>query len=303
MAVTNVSASGSYGTMPGSHGAIGWGMSSMTSIGATIPPANGTAWAVWQVGVVGIPPGKQITGINISGPVSFWVAGTGLTRQAVLYADTHTTFGQFASGVGGPLVTLTGQQSANLNVNISSNLSSDDLLAGNFYLGMAVSTTGDNADHGNGSFSLGALSWTFYTSPDQPQTAPGTPSSRLTNPASNTSPGVFPGGQFLQLTSQLLAPLPQQYYSAAFGVPYNKGFVFVDNGSNSQIIKQQGFTSNPSSPYVAYSGVITVAANTVPGVYTFQCAVSGLSGSEPPNQTVYTQVTVRRRGGGLFVEA
>lgn len=298
MAVSNVSASSSFGSIGSAYGNAGWGLATATQIAANIQPGDGTVWAVWQIGIPGLPPGKAVTGIIISGPISFYVYGSGNTRSATLVADMFSNFNSFSgSGGSASMATLVANgQSTTLNyVFKKQGFTSDMLAAGQCYFGIAVATTGDNAPNGMGSFSFGALSWSIYTAPDDPAPPSGATSSKLTNPAANFNPGVFPGGQFAPLTSQLLGPLPQQYYSAAFGVPFNKGFVFVDNGSNSQIIRQQGYTNNPSSPYICNSGIITVAANTVPGVYTFQCACSGLSFAEPPAQTVYTQVTVRDR--------
>jgi hypothetical protein len=304
MPVSNVSVTGSFASQPSAFGSVGWGLASMSAIGATIPSGGGTVWAVWQIGISGLPPGRVLNAMTVSGPVSFYVAGSNIVRKATLYGSLRSSFASFAgSGGGAAMATLVGDGSTTDLYFVFNNpgFTSDDLAAGNVFFGIAVSTDAGNSANGNGTFSFGATSWTIYTAPDTVGAPPaGAPNAQLISPASNLNPGVFPGGQFAQLTNKLLAPLPQQYYSGTFGVPYNQGFVFVDNGSNSGLIRNQGTAQNPSSPHIAYSGIITVAASTKPGVYTFQGSCTGLN-ANPQQFYMTTQVRVRDRAANRLM--
>jgi hypothetical protein len=298
MPVSNVSLTTSFGSQPSGFGNAGWGLASMSAIGASIPSGSGTQWAIWGLTVTGLPPARAINAIEISGPVSFGVSGSGITRVATLRGEAFKNYTFFnAYGGGQTMATVTGNsQTVNLDyVFTKPGFTSDDLAVGGVFFGIAVATDAANAPNGNGTFTFGATSFTIYTAPDTVGAPPaGAPNAQLISPASNLNPGVFPGGSLAQLTNKLLAPLPQQYYSAGFGVPYNQGFVFVDNGSNSGLIRNQGTVQNPSSPHIAYSGIITVAANTVPGIYTLQGSCTGLN-ANPQAFYMTTQFRVRDR--------
>jgi hypothetical protein len=303
MAVSNVSASGAFAEQPSAYGNMSWGSASSSQLGSTTGPGEGTNWAIWQIGISGLPTGKAMTGISISGPCSFSVRGGG--RNATLYADLWSSFNQFNGAAGVSVATMPGS-GVTQNINYvfkKSNFTSDQLAAGNFFFGFAVQTDSGNSTGGGGTFSLGALSWTIYTAPDDPAPPAGSITTKLINPAANISPGVFPGGQFAQVTLQLLTPLPQSGYSSRFDLPYQSGLTFAKNGSTALNI-QSGTVSVPADPYRAYSGLLNVAASTKVGVYSIYGTVSGVSGTgaNPTSQQIFSQLTVRSRGGILMTE-
>jgi len=298
MAVTNVSASGNFGDTPSAYGNYPWGGASASAIASTLPATAGTVWAVWQIGVVGVPAGQVVNGINVSGPFSFGVSGG--VRKASLYVYANSSFNPFTGspGVGPIAVATAGAAAVNVNYNYSPvGLTSDNLANGTFYLGFAVQTDGGNAGAGNGTISLGTLSWTIYTAPDQPIAPPGSPSCRIINVPGNINPGVFPGSSFAAITCQLLQPVPQSNYATRFDVQVGQNLTFADSGTTG-ILRNCGTVPVPADPHRGYSGLINIAANAKPGWRTVWATVSGLAGSSPTSQQVYTEVYVRSRTTG-----
>jgi hypothetical protein len=302
MAVSDISGSGSFGNTPSAYGNTNWGLSSFTSVGASLPPGAGTAWAVWQIGIAGLTPNQPVNGITISGPISFYVSCP-VARTARLYVAMYHSFPEFNSSAGDALViTVPGDQKTyNVNYQFTKQgFTTNDLANGTLYLGFAVSTTAEHPECGNSSYSLGALDWTIYTGPNYAVPPSGSPTGKLTNPASNVNPGVFPGGQLLQATMQLLTPLPQQYYTCTISVPYQSGLTFVDTGTYS-MRRNMGYQNFPNDPYRTYSTPINVAANTKPGTYVLTGYIAGLSQSEPTSLTMTSQLRVRPRGSNLML--
>jgi hypothetical protein len=310
MAVTSVSANpGAHSNSVSAYGNVGWAMSASSAVMARpIPAGDGSAWCVWQVGVSGLPPGQAITGIRLSGSIAFYVGTmTGVVRTATAYVNMFKTFAEFSgANSNNPMATIAGDGNpTNLDYTFKKGgFTSTDLANGNVFVGIAVSTINADTTRGDGQYSFGALNWTIYTAPDDPAPPAGSITSKLINPTPNTNPGVFTGGQFAQVTLQLLTPLPQSGYSSRFDLPYQSGLTFASNGLTGLNL-QSGTVSNPTDPYRAYSGLLNIAAKTKPGVYSIYGTVSGLSGvgSGPTSQQIFSQLTVRSRSGMMFTEA
>jgi hypothetical protein len=309
MAVTSVSASPSANSsIISAYGAAGWSMSASSAVITRVPVGAGSAWCVWQLGIPGLPPGQAITGIRLSGFIAFYVGTmTGVVRTATAYVNMFKTFAEFSgTNSNDPMATIAGDgQGINLDYTFrKGGFTSTDLANGNVFVGIAVSTTNVDTSRGDGQYSFGALNWTVYTAPNDPAPPAGSITTRLTNPPANVSPGVFRGGQFAQLTMQLLTPLPQTSYTTRFDLPVGGGLTFP-GGSLGKLINT-GTSAIPGDPYRGYSGPINIAANAKLGLQTIYATVAGLQGvggDGVTSQQAFTQLYVRPRTGMMLTEA
>jgi len=164
-------------------------------------------------------------------------------------------------------------------------LTTDDINAGNFYVGVCVSTTNMDANLGNGTFHFSALNWTltFGEVPPQASVITGT----LTNPSTNFTTGKAVEESFDSAHFDFLGPMPQGNITFAWSLP--PGLTFT-NGTGT-LYQGKGTAGDPSNPYGGDSGPIHVAASVMPGTYTLILAVQGIAAD--PNYNVSAQLLVR----------
>lgn len=261
------------------YGSTAWQYNASANF-AVIPQGGGTNWMVWACQIGGIPAGKPLNAIRVSGSTNdFTVAGGGgtRTRQATFNMGLLKSF-SFSGASGTPVQTLPGTGVGSEMIwNLSTpGYTTDDLIAGNVFIGVAVQTNSGDAGLGDGTARYGAMSFTFYTDTDG---APGggSVSATLTNPTANFNPGKYGGGQFAALTYVLNSPRPQTSFNMQFTIYSNPGITFAANGSTSLILFK-GTTTDPGNPYTGSTGLINVAANAMPGAFTIDAGCANVIG-------------------------
>jgi hypothetical protein len=219
--------------------------------------------------------------------------GAGSSRHASFFLFGNTAFHVFGAYVSGALATITGNgATATFNEVFAPNIfTSDNLVNGTFYLGIGADTDSLDSTLGNGIINFSALNWTFFTGPNVPNPPIDVISGFIDNPAGNTNPGVFAGGQFASLRAVLTQPHNYPGATFAFNTGHS-GITFAATGST-------GLTVNTESPtWYADTGAINVALTVPPGVYPIYCSM--YVGSQ--NTSVGTSLTVARRLTGMFME-
>jgi hypothetical protein len=288
----------SWGQQGSAYGSTGWAYDGNNPT-SSIPLGAGTYWIIWQLRTSGIASGQALNGLRIFGGNDFTVGGGGGTRTriATLYASARKTYSFVGTG-GSTVGTLPGTGAgANTDYVMSmSGFTTDDLLAGNLYVGMAVSTNSADSGLGNGIYRLGSRTFTVYTPPDIPQPPGTTVVTTLVNPTGNTLPGKFPGQQFAALTYTLWQPQPQASYQMAFSI--GNGFTFASNGS-SLLTLNKGTVNDPASPYIGSTGLINMPAGIKPGSYPIFASINGITGGAG---SAVAQLVVAARRAGFFFE-
>jgi hypothetical protein len=246
---------------------------------AVIPQAGGTPWMIWSCQVGGLTPGKPLNGIRVTGVNDFTVAGGGVsrTRQASAYMSAARTFA--FTGTGGSLAqTVTGSGvGADMLWSLSTpGWTTDDLMAGNVFIGVAVGTNAGDPGLGDGTYRYGAMTFTFYTDTDGAPGGGGSVSTTLTNPAANINPGKYGGQQFAALTYVFNSPKPQTSFNMQFKI-YGNGVTFASSGT-STLVLFKGTTTDPGNPYTGSTGLINVAANAMPGAYLIDAGCANVIG-------------------------
>lgn len=298
----NPSANGQ--TSSGWAGNAVW-LSSETNVHVYIAPGQGSSWCVWQVQIAGATPGEVFNGIRIQGTADFTVGGGGggITRTAEQYVDLEKVFTSFIDKVGtstGIVIPGSGVGQEINYVKTAPGFTSDDLIAGTFYVGLGALSTAADAGLGDGNFRTATLTWTIYTGADLPDPPPGTPTGYLTNPASNTNPGVSEDdGVFLPVTFVLTGgtgafknvvwTLP-----TAFPNPAESKIKFDINGTQSYSVPLSGSQVDTGTMSV-------VPAWATPGQYTLSCNVTGFDGGGTIGLSAV--LTIKEPGGsGWFWE-
>ena len=274
---------------------------------ANIAVGQGTAWVIWQVGVSGLNRNESFNGINASGKCSFKVGtGAGVSRTATLYCKATNNYNSIPGSSGGVVGTYP-PSGANLDTvcpATNSSISSNDLIAGNFYFCVAVSTASLDGGAGDGTFNYGALTFTIYTGADQPNPPASQPAGKWNNPAGNNDPGVYPGQSFASVNYRLTSPLPQTFFSQQFqifGAVTNT--ITFPNGTSTSPLYTKGLQgTDPTHPYDSDTGVIQVASTVPPGVYSLRCQSANGSGLGGAGLLDYTSLTVRQRpSSGIYL--
>jgi hypothetical protein len=266
-----------------------------------IPIGQGTNWMVWAFKVTGIPAGEVMNGIRVQGTNDFTVGsgGAGMTRQAVIYLRPSRSF-NYASASGTASQTLVGTGTgASMNAVLSlAGATSDDLLAGNIFVGVAAGTNSGDSGYGSGTLRYNAISFTFYTGPDLPTPGAGAPSCTLTNPVANYNPGIFLGGVFGQMRYTLDKPLPQVSLTMFFTLSSSfLSFGGPGNGLTTYNVRK-GTTYDPANPYSELIALVYPTASCPPGTYSMTAKVSTSGGTD----TSVAQLVVTRRRQIMFME-
>jgi hypothetical protein len=283
-----------YGQVASAYGSNGWSAGS-GNIVSVIPFNQGSGWAFWALKNTAIPPGLPFTGVNIQGGSDFTSNFT--TRTAKLFARVSKA-ADF-SGVGGSQIdsfpgTGVGHQT-NATVG-GTGITSDDLIAGNVFIGLAVST--DNLDTGNGTFRCAAFNW-ILTFGEPPIPPGGTIGGTLTNPTQNYLPGKVTGQQFAALDYNLTQPLPQTFMSLTWTITAPAGVKFV-NTNNQTFTQSKGTGGDPADPHHGNTGPISIAQGTPSGAYTIKCFAQ--INNPNSSQTLVGNLNVVQSPGGMLSE-
>jgi hypothetical protein len=246
---------------------------------AVIAQGAGTNWMAWACQIGGIPAGKPLNAIRVQGINDFTVGagGVGKTRLATFYMQVLRTY-SFTGTAGSGEQTLTGTGTgAEMIWNVATpGWTTDDLINGNLYIGVAVATNNGDAGQGSGTARYGAMSFTFYTDTDGAPGGGGSVSTTLVNPTANFNPGKYGGQQFAALTYTFVSPKPQASFNMQFKI-YGAGVTFASSGT-STLVLFKGTTSDPGNPYIGSTGLINVAANAMPGSYLIDAGIANVAG-------------------------
>lgn len=276
-----------------------------SNVQVQLPVGQGSNWVVWKVQIEGATPGEQFNGIRIQGTDDFTVGGGGggINRTAQQYVDLEHSLAAFIDKAGTPTGIVIPGSGVGQEINYvktAAGFTSDDLIAGTFYVGIgALSDTAD-VGLGDGIFRSSTLTWTIYTGADLPDPPPGTPTGYLSNPASNTNPGVSEeDGVFLPVTFVLTGGTGafknvQWLLPSAFPNPAESKIEFDINGTQSYSVPLTGSQVDTGTMSV-------VPAWATPGQYTLTCNVSGFDGGGTISLSAV--LTIKEPGGsGWFWE-
>jgi hypothetical protein len=295
MAVFTVSGGPSgYALAASTYGGNGWSPGSGNVV-SVIPFNQGSAWIYWSVKNTAIPPGLPFTGVNIKGGSDF--SSNFQTRTGKLFARVSKA-ADFVSAGGTQIDSFPGtgvghQTNATIG---NGSITSDDLIAGNVFIGLAVST--DAVDTGNGTFRCAAFNWTL-TFGEPPIPPGGTIGGTLVNPVGNYIPGKVATQQFAGLDYTLTQPVPQSFMTITWTINGPAGIKFAAN--NSQTLAQsKGTSADPADPAHGNCGPINIAQGTVAGNYTITCFPQISSPSS--SQTLVGNLNVIQSPGGMFGE-
>ena len=279
MSVLNISLSPTnWGGTYSAYGSVGWSK----ALQAVIPPNYGTNWVIWQIGASGLAAGEPINGINVNGINTFLVAA-GATRTATLIANALNNFNAFNGANGPALDTLPGDGTRKtVNATFApSGLTTNDLLNGSVFFGVAVTTSNAQATLGNGTFTYGALAVQIFTGTDGANPPPTAASGVWKNPASNNNPGKLAGLEnFSSLNYRLASPIPQTFFNMQFQIMGSSslGIRFPNGTSTSPSYLKGAQGADPSHPYDQDTGILTIDAGVAPGTYTIRCQTNGGAG-------------------------
>lgn len=302
MAIYNVTINPGSNAQPASvHGTVGWSGDPLHVQTLNMDPGAGSTWIIWQIGATGINPGEPVNAVQISGSHFFNVyGGGGYARQCTLYCKTATTLAGI-TGSGDGVATIPGNANThgvnNVGVPTPVGLTSTNLLNGQFFLGYAVKTSSDQPLFGPGVYSTTALSFKFYTGPDNPNPPPNAPYGTLTNPTSNMTPGKPSGGQFSPLTFQLISPLPQTFITISFETSHT-GLRF-SNG-NQIMSLNKGLNNDPANPYIGVCSPIDINPTLAGGTYGVKAGIASIGGGSIVLSA--SLVVVSNTNQGFFME-
>jgi hypothetical protein len=299
MGIYNVTAIPTAGAQVSSaFGSAPWSASA-SNISAQVPVGQGAAWRVWQVLIANAVPGESFNGVRIAGgTVDFTVGGggTGIQRYATFYADLEFTLNAFIDKAGqnaGNAVQGSGIGRPVDAVVTDGRFTSTDLVNGTFYVGISVDTGSEEPGLGDGTARFSAFNWTFYTGADSPNPPPTVPNGRVTNPASNTSPGALPGAKLASLDYTTTSAGGRSFANASWVLP--AGLTWDANGT-------QNLSQSAASQTIS-TGQITVNPATLPGVYQGSVTVSGYDNPSGTVGPIFFQLVVASPSqGGWFFE-
>jgi len=271
MSVLSITANPGASAQTGSaYGAVAWSPGA-ANLNSYPPPGSGCAWIYWQIQSSLLPPGQAFTGMSIGGGSAFAPAG----RNCTLFAKLSKT--PLANGSSGDtLLNLTGGAGYSNVPGIYSpsiGLTTNDVIAGNCYFGLAAITT-PTGPALLGIIDSGALDWELYFGADTP-TPPSTEiAGTLANPVGNNTPGKLAGiQQFEALTFTHTQPRPRNSLTFVWRLPTPTVCTFADTGTNGKTVLG-GVVGNPSQPYVTSSGLINIPAGTPPQIIAIEVADS-----------------------------
>ena len=270
---------------------------------SNVPAGAGAGWVIWQFGIAGLPANEPFNGVTITGNNKFIVGnGAGITRNATLYTRLSNAFA-FDGTSGGVVATYPGTgASQGMNTTLTNSaLSSNDLIAGNCFIGVAFSTSSLNPSSGDGVFTYGGLNFQFYTGTDSPNPPATQPAGKWKNPADNTDPGAYPGDAFESINYRLTSPLPQTFMGMQFQIigggnaSDRAGITFPNGSSTSPLYSKGAQGADPSHPYDQDTGLIAVASTVRPNVYSIRCTTTGTGVLGGSGFYDYSSLTVRQR--------
>jgi hypothetical protein len=279
------------------YGTLGWWPGPYVVCG----PTQGGGWIIWGYKVPGMRPDEPVNGIVFKGSNKFLVGdGVGKNRIAALYANAFNNKAAFAGATGFGAGTCPANGApVNMNVTINpSGLSSNDFIAGNFFIGVTVATSAP--DVGDGTFTYGGLDIMVYTGADTPNPSPpvGVPIGTWNNPGSNNNPGKLAGTeQFSSIKYTLSHTDP---YSSYFLMNMmiqgaGGGITFASNGTDRVMNIPKGSGNDPTNPFSYTLGALNIAPGVAPGVYQIQSNSNGGTGPfGGAGFFDYTTITVRQ---------
>jgi hypothetical protein len=298
MGVYNVTAIPTAGAQVSSaYGSNPW-TATVDNISAQVPVSQGTSYRVWQVLIAGAVPGESFNGIRLSGGSSdFLVGGGGLgvTRYATFHGGLEKSLAAFIDQLGsnsGVPLQGSGVGRSVDSIIYDNAFTSDDLIAGTFYVGLAGSTGGEQPELGDGQLRTSAFQWTIYTGVDQPNPPVGVPAGFLTNPVSNTNPGALPGAKLASLRVTITSTGGTSFAQCNWVLP--AGLTWDANGTTN-------LTQNFAGGQVN-SGLITVAPGTAPGVYQGSYNAVGFDNPSGSFGAFFQLTVANPNQGGWFFE-
>jgi hypothetical protein len=294
MAVFTVAAGPSGYAQAANGASSGWSPGSGNVV-TVMAPGQTSNWIYWSVKNTAIPPGLAFTGVNIQGGCDF--TSPGGARVANLYARVSKTL-DFAGAGGTQIDSVTGNGVGHqTNATIGgSGITSDDLISGSIFIGLAANCTGVEA--GNGTFRTAAFNW-ILTFGEPPVPPGGTIGGKLTSPSGNYLPGKVTGQQFAALDYNLTQPLPQTFLSITWTITAPAGVKFV-NTNNQSFSQSKGTGGDPADPYHGNTGPISIAQGTPAGNYTIKCFAQ--INNPNSSQTLVGNLNVIQSPGGMLSE-
>jgi hypothetical protein len=257
------------------YGSAGWSAGN-GNIYTSLAPGGGSSWAIWTFQVPSATPGETVSYIRIAGSHSFSVSGGSARQCTGRVRFDHSNNGFLNQGSSDLLGAIAGS-GASIGVNGTfspAGFTATDLINGTLMIGMCGSTDAADSAKGAGTYYNACLDFTVYTGSDVPAPPVNSPGGYFQTTASNSNPGVLPGGQFGNTRAVWTGPNSafMTYWWSILGVPGNT-ITFAATGTTTRRV-DKSMSGNPADWKYSDSGALNCGTATVPGEFTLRCQLS-----------------------------